>query len=585
MQNSHLSGWVREMADLCRPDKVRWCDGSESEKNDLTRLAARSGEVIELDPQKLPGCLYNRSALNDVARSEQLTFICTPDKDGAGPTNNWMAPKEAYEKLAGIFRDSMKGRTMYVVPFIMGPADAPVSKVGVQITDSIYVVLNMRIMTRMGDVALKRLGAGDDFTRCLHGKADLNDKRRYVCHFPQDNTVWSVGSAYGGNALLGKKCLALRIGSYLGMRQGWMAEHMLIMGVENPQGKVHYVAAAFPSQCGKTNLAMIVPPDIFLKKGYKVWTVGDDIAWLWIGPEGELRAINPEAGFFGVAPGTNQKTNPNALAATHKDTIFTNVVLTKEKTVWWEGLEDPPKEALDWTGQPWTPESGRNGAHPNSRFTAPCTNSPCLSPEWANGNGVEISAIVFGGRHAATAPLIYETFDWRHGVYTGATLASETTAAATGQVGVLRRDPMAMLPFCGYHMGDYFAHWLSFEKKLKKAPKIFHVNWFRMDKARKRILWPGFRDNFRPILWALERIEGKALGNRTPIGFIPDDDALNIEGLNISRQDLGELLSVNKAEWLAEIENQNQFFDKIGSRLPSVIREEQNKLRQRLEKV
>ena len=576
--NKHVIQWVADMSALCKPDRVVWCDGSEEEKKRLTDEAVLTGEVELLNQEKLPGCIHHRTAENDVARTEHLTFICTRHKDDAGPTNNWMEPKEAYQKVGAIFDGSMKGRAMYVMPFIMGPAGSPLSKVGIQVSDSIYVVLNMRIMTRMGKVALKQLGQSDDFTRCLHGKSDLNINRRYICHFPEDNTIWSVGSGYGGNALLGKKCLSLRIGSYLGKTQSWMAEHMLILGIQNPKGETHYVAAAFPSQCGKTNLAMLIPPAAL--NGYKVWTVGDDIAWLRVGPDGKLWAINPEAGFFGVAPGTNKKSNPNALATVQRNTIFTNVVVKKDKTVWWEGLEDAPADGTDWRGRPWTLASGEKGAHPNSRFTAPASQCPSISAEWENPQGVPISAIVFGGRRAKLAPLVYESFNWQHGVYVGATMASETTAAATGAVGVVRRDPMAMLPFIGYHVGDYFKHWLDMGKKIAKPPKIFHVNWFRTD-ANGKFIWPGFGENLRVLLWILDRAQGKGEAQKTPIGFIPTSGAISIDGLDISKETLQDLLSIDKAEWQAELSSQNEFFAKVGARLPKEILEEQKTLQAR----
>lgn len=577
--NAHVAGWVEEMAKLCRPDRVVWCDGSEEERKRLTDEAVRRGEVIRLNEEKLPGCLYSRSAENDVARTEHLTFICTNNREDAGPTNNWMDPAEAYGKLGAIFDGSMKGRTMYVVPFLMGPKGSPLVKVGIQLTDSLYVVLNMRVMTRMGRIALEELGQNGSFTRCLHGKADLDIQRRFICHFPQDNAVWSVGSAYGGNALLGKKCLALRIGSYLGREQGWLAEHMLILGIESPDGKVDYVTAAFPSQCGKTNLAMLVPPPAL--KGYKIWTVGDDIAWLYPGADGRLWAVNPEAGFFGVAPGTNRKSNPNALATIQKNTIFTNVVLKDDGTVWWEGLEDPPLEGTDWRGRRWTPASGEKGAHPNSRFTAPLLQCPSVSPEWNNPKGVPVSAIIFGGRREKVDPLVYESFHWRHGVYAGATMGSETTAAAVGHTGVLRRDPMAMLPFCGYHVGDYFRHWLEMGKRLSNPPRIFHVNWFRQDKGGK-YLWPGFGENLRVLLWILERAKGKGPARESPIGYLPVPEALNVSGLDVSRETLEELLKVDREGWLEEAESQTEFFKKIGDRLPKELVKEQTDLVRRL---
>ncbi|MBI1883108.1 MAG: phosphoenolpyruvate carboxykinase (GTP) [Chlamydiae bacterium] len=579
MPNSFLSTWVKEMTQLCRPDHVYGCDGSEDERKALTQESIKIGELEELNQEKLPGCYLHRSALNDVARTEELTFICTSRKEDVGPTNHWMSPKEAYQKVGAIFEGSMKGRTMYVIPFIMGPVGSPFSKVGVQITDSLYVVLNMRIMTRMGKVALDQLGASNDFTRCLHGKADLDMKRRFICHFPEDNTIWSVGSGYGGNALLGKKCLALRIGSYLGHKQNWLAEHMLILGLEDPKGKVTYMAAAFPSQCGKTNLAMMVPP--FSQKGYKIWTVGDDIAWLNVGSDGRLWAINPEAGFFGVAPGTNKNSNPNALATTGKNTIFTNVLKKEDGTVWWEGMEEAPIQGIDWKGQPWTPASKEKGAHPNSRFTAPARQCPSISPEWENPKGVPISAIIFGGRRAKLSPLVYQSLSWQHGVFMGATMASETTAAATGQVGVVRRDPMAMLPFCGYNMADYFAHWLEIGKRLKNAPKIFHVNWFRTDDQGK-FMWPGFGENLRVLRWILSQCEGKSSGNETIIGTVPTSDAIDLSGLDLSRQTLELLLAVHPKDWKLETKDLHAFFDKFGDRCPRGLREELEALEKRI---
>jgi len=582
VKNPALLSWVRDMEALCRPDKTHWCDGSEAEKDLLTREAVSTGEITILDQKKLPGCVYHRSDPQDVARTEDLTFICTRSKEDAGPTNHWMSPADAYGKLGEIFKDSMKGRTMYVVPFVMGPIGSPHAKIGVQITDSIYVVLNNRIMTRMGKAALESLGSSGEFTRCLHGKADLNPKRRFICHFPEDNTIWSVGSNYGGNALLGKKCLALRIGSYLGKKEGWLAEHMLILGIEDPAGKFHYVAAAFPSQCGKTNLAMLVPPAAF--RGYKVWTVGDDIAWLRVGKDGTLRAVNPEAGFFGVAPGTNKTSNPNALATIQKNTIFTNVLLKPDKTVWWEGLEAPPAEGgINWRGEAWTPASKEKGAHPNSRFTAPAGQCPSISPHWEDPEGVPISAIIFGGRRASLAPLVYETLSWAHGTYVGATIASETTSAATGKTGVVRRDPMAMLPFCGYHMGDYFAHWLEMGDKIQRPPKIFHVDWFRTDEEGN-YLWPGFGENLRVLLWMIGRVEGTAKARKTAIGYVPETGSLDLSGFSLRPGALETLFKVDRGAWLKEIESQNEFFDKIGDRLPQAMKREQSKLKERLER-
>jgi phosphoenolpyruvate carboxykinase (GTP) len=579
-KNKHLTKWVKEMAALCVPDKIVWCDGSDAEKDRLTQEGLACGEIELLNQEKLPGCLYHRTARNDVARTEHLTFICTKKKEDAGPTNNWMYPAEAYKKLVGIFQGSMKGRTMYVIPFLMGVPGSPLEKIGVQLTDSIYVVLNMRIMTRIGDIALEELGTGNGFTRCLHGKADLDINRRFICHFPEDNTIWSVGSGYGGNVLLGKKCLSLRIGSYLGRKEGWLAEHMLIVGIENPKGEVRYIAGAFPSHCGKTNLSMLVPPKAL--KGYKVWAIGDDIAWLRIGQDGRLWASNPEAGFFGMAPGTNSKTNPNALATVQKNTIFTNVLLKKDKTVWWEGLEKAPSEGIDWEGLPWTAESGKKGAHPNSRFTVPASQCPVISPEWENPKGVPISAIIFGGRRAKLSPLVYESFNWQHGVYIGATMASETTSAASGQVGVVRRDPMAMLPFCGYHMGDYFGHWLKMGKRMTQSPKIFHVNWFRTD-ADEKFMWPGYGENLRVLLWILDRTEGRGSASRTPIGYVPSPDSINLSGLDFNHERLEKLLEVDLEQWKEEVEAQKEFFNIIRDRLPQEILEEQADLSHRLE--
>lgn len=580
-RNEAVFAWVHEMAQLCRPDSVHWCDGSEEEKELLIRQCLATGELEELNQAQWPGCYYSRSDVNDVARTEQLTFICSRDKNDAGVTNNWMDPQEAYRRLGEIFRNSMRGRTMYVIPFMMGPPGSPLRRIGIQLTDSRYVVLNMRIMTRAGRIALDDLGASGDFTRCLHGMADLNPQRRYICHFPEDNTVWSVGSAYGGNALLGKKCLALRIGSYLGRLQGWMAEHMLLMGIENPQGKVRYVTAAFPSQCGKTNLSMLVPPKSL--PGYRVWTLGDDIAWMYIGPDGRLYALNPETGFFGVAPGTNYKTNPNAMETIRRNTIFTNVLKTDDGGVWWEEMGPPPPHGIDWAGKDWTPESNRPGAHPNSRFTSPLVQCPSVSPEWDNPQGVPISAILFGARRATVAPLICESRNWQHGVYLGATMASETTAAAVGQTGVIRRDPMAMLPFIGYNVGDYFRHWLDMGKRLRgKAPKIFHVNWFRRDRKTNKFLWPGYGENLRAILWALERCEGKSKAMDSPMGFLPTMDALNLSGLDVPPETLKAILEVNPDDWDEDLKDQREFFDRIGDRLPDELRQEQDDFARRL---
>ncbi len=575
--NQKVLTWLEEMKALVKPDQVVWIDGSDAQRDALRKEAVETGEMLELNQEKLPGCYYHRTAQNDVARVEDRTFICTPTKEEAGPTNNWMEPGECYAKLTKLFDGSMKGRTMYVVPFIMGSKGSPFSKVGIELTDSIYVVLNMLIMTRAGQCALDEIGETGDFTKCLHAKKDIDPENRYIVHFPQDNTIWSINSGYGGNVLLGKKCLALRIASYLGWKEGWMAEHMLILGIENPQGEVRYITAAFPSACGKTNLAMLIPPAAM--KGYKVWTVGDDIAWLRVNPQdGKLYAINPEYGFFGVAPGTSSKSNKNALISTQKNTIFTNVCLRDDGTVWWEGHDDPaPQHAIDWLGNEWTPESGTKAAHPNSRFTAPAANCPCISPEWENPQGVPVSAIIFGGRRAKTAPLVYQARDWNHGVFVGATMASETTAAAAGAVGVVRRDPMAMLPFCGYNMGDYFKHWIEMGKKIPNQPKIFHVNWFRRGDEGE-FLWPGFGDNLRVLNWILDRCDGKVDAVETPIGYLPKKEDLDLTGLDIADDVVDELLSVKKEYWVEDIAGQKEFFAKFGDKLPQELKEEMEKL-------
>lgn len=576
--NKTVLDWLKEMTDMCKPSSVIWIDGSEAQLEELRAEAVSTGEMIKLNEEKLPGCYYHRTAENDVARVEDRTFICTPTEEEAGPINNWMAPDEMYAKLRALYDGSMVGRTMYVIPYSMGPVGSPFSKIGIELTDSIYVVLNMAIMTRIGKAVIDELGDNPDFVKCLHAKKDVNPDERYIVQFPQDSTIWSINSAYGGNVLLGKKCFALRIASYLGKNEGWMAEHMLILGLENPQGEVKYISAAFPSACGKTNLAMLIPPEYLRAKGYKVWTVGDDIAWLRIGPDGCLYAINPEAGFFGVAPGTSEKTNFNALESTKKNTIFTNVAINNDDmTVWWEGLDkNPPKNATEWTGKQvdGTTYEG-NLAHPNSRFTAPAINCPCISKEFENPDGVPISAIVFGGRRAKTAPLVYQARDWEHGVFVGATMASETTAAATGAVGVVRRDPMAMKPFVGYNMADYFGHWLEMGKKMDadKAPKIFHVNWFRKGDDGK-FLWPGFGDNMRVLLWILDRCEGKADAVESPIGLLPTVDDIDTTGLDISKAELQELLSVDKKVWLEDVENQKEYFAQFGDRLPAEIKKQ-----------
>ncbi|MGI5855641.1 MAG: phosphoenolpyruvate carboxykinase (GTP) [Candidatus Merdivicinus sp.] len=588
--NKNVLKWVDEMVALCKPDKVLWIDGSEEQLKALRDEAISTGEMLELNQEKLPGCLYHRTAANDVARVEDRTFICTTKEEDAGPTNHWKSPAEMHAMLDPMYDGVMKGRTMYVIPYSMGPIGSKMSKVGVEVTDSIYVVLNMDIMTRMGKQAFVQLGdESNDFVRGLHSKANVDPENRYIVHFPEENTICSINSAYGGNVLLGKKCFALRIASYQGKNEGWMAEHMLILGIENPQGETKYICAAFPSACGKTNLAMLIPPAIYKEKGYKVWTVGDDIAWLRQGDDGRLWAINPENGFFGVAPGTNEKSNPNALHTTMKDTIFTNVAINNDtNTVWWEGLDkNPPVNATEWKGAKvngveYTAE-GNKLAHPNSRFTAPARNCPCVSPEFDNPQGVPISAIVFGGRRAKTAPLVYQSFDWNHGTFVGSIMASETTAAAAGAVGVVRRDPMAMLPFCGYNMGDYWQHWLDMGKKLgDKAPKIFNVNWFRTD-DEGHFIWPGFGDNLRVLMWILARCEGKADAVETPIGYEPKPEDINIEGLkDITLDTIKGLLDVDVDLWKADVAGIEEFYAKFGSKLPAEMKNQLEALKARL---
>ena len=527
-----LEQWVDEVAQLTTPKKIYWCDGSAAEEQRLIEEMLATGALIALNQKAYPGCYVHRSDPSDVARTEHLTYVCTDDSEDAGPTNNWMAPHEAKKRLGALFAGAMKERTMYVVPYIMGPVDSPYSRVGVELTDSPYVVVSMRIMTRMGQAALERLGASDNYVKGLHSLGDLSPERRFIIHFPAERLIWSIGSGYGGNALLGKKCFALRLGSAMARHEGWLAEHMLIVGIEEPSGRLTYIAAAFPSACGKTNLAMLVPPPS--QKGYKVWTVGEDIAWMHPGADGRLWAINPEAGFFGVAPGTNSRTNPNVMEAIHRNTIFTNVALTPHGTPYWEGLDGPPpQEALDWQGHPWTPESLTKAAHPNARFTTPAPQCPSISAEWENPQGVPISAILFGGRRANLIPLVYQSFHWQHGVFLGATMASETTAAATGAVGVVRRDPMAMLPFCGYNMGEYFTHWLRMGQRLSQPPQIFRVNWFRMD-AEGKFLWPGFGENLRVLRWVLGRVHGEIGAVETPIGYVPHLTGIDVTGLDIS---------------------------------------------------
>ena len=582
--NKTVLDWIEKMVQLVKPDKVVWIDGSEEQLEALRAEACASGEMIKLNEEKLPGCYLHRTAVNDVARVEHRTFICCDKEEDAGPTNHWMAPDKAYEMLYDIARDSYKGRTMYVIPYSMGPIGSPLAKVGIELTDSIYVVLNMAIMARVGQKVLDVLGDSNDWVRGLHCKCDIDEEKRYICHFPQDNTIISVNSGYGGNVLLGKKCFALRIASNQGRNEGWMAEHMLILGLENPQGEVKYIAAAFPSACGKTNLAMLIPPKAYQEKGYKVWCVGDDIAWMRQGPDGRLWAINPENGFFGVAPGTNAKSNPNALASTRQGTIFTNVVHNlDDNTVWWEGLDkNPPTNALNWKGEKWDCTDGSKGAHPNSRFTAPAENCPCISSEFNSTTGVPISAIVFGGRRAKTAPLVYQSRDWDNGVFVGSIMASETTAAATGAVGVVRRDPMAMLPFCGYNMADYWEHWFEMGEKLgDKAPKIFNVNWFRTD-DEGNFIWPGFGDNLRVLEWIIKRCEGKADAEETPIGFVPKAEDLNLEGLDFDLETLKGILQVDPSLWTSELDGIKEFYAQFGDKLPAKLREELDGLAARL---
>ncbi len=577
-QNKKILEWVKNCEELLSPAKTVWIDGSEEQLDQLRKEACSTGEILELNQEKYPGCYLHRTAVNDVARVEDRTFICTPKEEQAGPTNHWMDPDKCYKMLDDIARGSMKGKTMYVIPYSMGVIGSPFSKAGLEVTDSIYVVLNMAIMTRIGKKVLDVLGDSDDWVRGIHSKCDLDAEKRYICHFPQDNTIYSVNSGYGGNVILGKKCFALRIASYQGKNEGWQAEHMLILGIENPKGEVKYVCAAFPSACGKTNLAMLIPPEIYKEKGYKVWTVGDDISWIRKGEDGRLYAMNPENGFFGVAPGTNDKSNPNALATTKKGTIFTNVVLDKsDNTPWWEGLNDnPPKNAIDWKGNPWNGEtSEEKGAHPNSRFTAPIQNCPVLSKEFENPQGVPISAFIFGGRRAKLAPLVYQSRDWNHGVFVGSVMASETTAAAAGAVGVVRRDPMAMLPFCGYDMSEYFKHWIEIGETLDedKAPKIFNVNWFRKDEDGK-FMWPGFGDNLRVLDWIIKRCDGEVDAVESEIGYLPKVEDINLKGIEdeVSQDRLQQMLTVDKELWKEEVDGIKKFYSQFNN-LPGQLKE------------
>ena len=580
-KNPHLLKWLRECVELTQPENLVWCDGSAGEKQRLTVQAVKEGILIPLNSEKRPNSYLHRSNPNDVARVEARTFICTPTAEEAGPTNNWMDPAEAYNKLSGIMKGGYAGRTMYVIPYVMGPLGSPMSKVGVELTDSIYVVLNMGIMTRMGEAALKQLGdSSNDFNHGLHATLGCDPAGRYICHFPQDNTVWSTNSGYGGNVLLGKKCLALRIGSYLAKKEGWLAEHMLILGVEAPNGEKTYVAAAFPSACGKTNFAMLIPPKRFT--GWKIWTVGDDICWMKPGTDGRLWAVNPEAGYFGVAPGTSTQSNPNAMKCVKHDTLFTNVAMTADGDVWWEGIDgETPDELTDWQGRPWKKGSAEKAAHPNSRFTSPMANNPALSPEANNPDGVPISAIIFGGRRATTVPLVLQAFSWGYGVYFGATLGSETTAAAIGQVGVVRRDPMAMLPFCGYNMGDYFRHWLSMRKLVKRPPKVFQVNWFRKS-ADGRFLWPGFGENMRVLKWIVDRVHGRATAAETPLGWVPRQEDFDLSDLSVPLEDVNAAQTIDIGEWRREVESQKEFFDKLGAHLPKELELQRQLLIERL---
>ncbi|MBP5428573.1 MAG: phosphoenolpyruvate carboxykinase (GTP) [Clostridia bacterium] len=584
-KNRYVLNWIDEMAKMTRPEKILWIDGTEKQADELRREACSTGELTKLNQDLLPGCYLHRTAINDVARVEGRTFICTRKKEDAGNINNWIDPKECYARLSKLYDGAMEGKTMYVIPYSMGIVGSDFAKYGIELTDSIYVVLNMLIMTRVGNDVLDALGDDPGFIKGLHAKAQLDEENRYICHFPEDNTIWSVNSGYGGNVLLGKKCFALRIASYLGRKEGWMAEHMLILGIEFPDGEIKYISAAFPSACGKTNLAMLIPPEIYRKKGFKVWTVGDDIAWLRIGRDGRLWAVNPENGFFGVAPGTNDKSNPNALATTKKNTIFTNVVENLDnETVWWEGLDkNPPKNALNWKGEKWDATDGSKGAHPNSRFTAMATNCPCLSDKFNDPAGVPITAIVFGGRRARTAPLVYQSTSWQNGTFVGSIMASETTAAAAGAVGVVRRDPMAMRPFVGYDMGDYWGHWLEMGKMIPNPPKIFHVNWFRTD-DNGQFIWPGYGENMRVLMWILARCEGKVEAKETPIGYVPFVKDLELDGLDVDEKVVEGLLDVDAKLWLDDVAGIREFYAQVGNRVPAELYDELNALEKRLGK-
>ena len=586
--NKKLIEWVKKMARLCEPDNIVWIDGSEDQKKIIEQEAVSGNEITPLNPEKLPGCFLHRSQPDDVARTEHLTYICTKRKRAAGSNNNWMRPAVAYRKAKAIFQSAMRGRTMYVIPFSMGPTGSPFSKIGVELTDSRYVVLNMLIMTRVGELVLRQLEKNDVFTKCLHSKAQLDINKRLILHFPEDNTIWSVGSGYGGNVLLGKKCLSLRIASFIARKEKWLAEHMLVMGIEEPNGHIEYIAAAFPSACGKTNLAMLLPPEGLKRKGYRIWTVGDDIAWMRVDSDGALWAINPETGFFGVVPGTNSKTNPNMVETIKKNTIYTNVLLKPDKTVWWEGADgEVPENGIDWQGRPWKPGMVDNngkpvlGAHPNSRFTAPILNCPSLSFRLEQHHGVPISAIIFGGRRQHLTPLVYESFSWQHGVFVGASMASELTAAQVGKLGQTRRDPMAMLPFCGYNMADYFRHWLEVGSRMIKAPKIFHVNWFRTDKEGK-FLWPGFAENLRVLEWILDRCNNRVDAVKTAVGYLPKLSDIDLTGLGFPSGTLEKLLSIDKNEWREELKGIKIFFKQFKKDLPLQLWQEYEELSARL---
>jgi phosphoenolpyruvate carboxykinase (GTP) len=576
--------WVEEVARQTRPKRIVWCDGSNEENERLVNQMLADGTLLPLNQQVHPNSYLHRSHPLDVARTEHLTFICTENEEDVGVNNNWMSPADAQERVWPLFDGCMTDRTMYVLPYIMGPAASPYSKLGVEVTDSPYVVASMRIMTRMGKVAMDRLTQnGAEWVPGLHSIGDLSPERRFILHFPETRTIWSIGSGYGGNALLGKKCYSLRIASIMGRDQGWLAEHMLILGLESPDGDVTYIAGAFPSACGKTNLAMLKAPVEFEQDGWRVWTVGEDIAWINVGPDGRLWAINPENGYFGVAPGTNYDTNPNAMETVQRNTIYTNVALTEDNRVWWEGMKPVPSHLVDWQGNPWTPDSGRPAAHPNSRFTTPATQNPVLSPHWEDPQGVPLSAMLFGGRRARTVPLVFQAYNWQHGVYVGATMASETTAAATGQVGVLRRDPMAMLPFCGYNMGDYWRHWLEMGRRTPNPPAIFQVNWFQRDEDGK-FIWPGYGQNVRVLRWVREQVLGNPNGHtrETPVGMLPTAEAIGAAELGLTEAYTRQLLTIKRDEWLAEVDDQEQFLNKFGDRLPQELRDEAGALRTRL---